>query len=55
MPDGIAALAGLGVTIPPEESYPFRGIRFLRSGMTVDASFRLGTASAYVEPGCTAS
>lgn len=42
MPDGIAALAGLGVTIPPEESYPFRGIRFLSSGMTVDASFPAG-------------
>ena len=43
MPDGIAALADLGVTIPPEDSYPFRGIRFLSSGMKVDASFPAGT------------
>ena len=42
MPDGLCALADLGVTIPPEESYPFRGIRFLSSGVKVDASFPAG-------------
>jgi flavin-dependent dehydrogenase len=42
MPDGVRALADLGVTIPPQESYPFRGIRFLSSGVKVDASFPAG-------------
>jgi flavin-dependent dehydrogenase len=42
MPDGISALADLGVTIPPEDSYPFRGIRFVSSGIKVDASFPAG-------------
>jgi menaquinone-9 beta-reductase len=42
MPDGICALADLGITIPPEDSYPFRGIRFLSSGVKVDASFPAG-------------
>ncbi|HEV3207210.1 MAG TPA: NAD(P)/FAD-dependent oxidoreductase [Terriglobales bacterium] len=42
MPDGISALADLGIIIPPEESYPFRGIRFVSSGAKVDASFPTG-------------
>jgi menaquinone-9 beta-reductase len=42
MPDGISALADLGITIPPEDSYPFRGIRFVSSGLKVDASFPAG-------------
>ena len=42
MPDGICALADLGISIPPEDSYPFRGIRFLSSGIRVDASFPVG-------------
>ena len=42
MPDGICALADLGIAIPPEDSYPFRGIRFLSSGVKVDASFPVG-------------
>jgi len=42
MPDGVQALTDLGITIPPEESYPFRGIRFLSSGVKVDASFPVG-------------
>jgi flavin-dependent dehydrogenase len=42
MPDGISALADLGIIIPPEDSYPFRGIRFLSSGVKVDASFPVG-------------
>jgi flavin-dependent dehydrogenase len=39
MPDGVLALADLGINIPPQDSYPFRGIRFLSSGVKVDASF----------------
>jgi flavin-dependent dehydrogenase len=42
MPDGISALADLGIEIPPEYSYDFRGIRFISSGLKVDASFPTG-------------
>jgi menaquinone-9 beta-reductase len=42
MPDGISALADLGIRIPREYSYPFRGIRFISSGVKVDASFPTG-------------
>ena len=43
MPDGLAALAELGVTIPEEESHPFRGIRFVSAQYSVDASFPSGS------------
>jgi menaquinone-9 beta-reductase len=39
MPDGLAALERLGVSVAPEHSYPFRGIRFLAAGLAVDAAF----------------
>ena len=39
MPDGLAALERLGVPVPTEKSYPFRGIRFSSAGLAVDASF----------------
>jgi menaquinone-9 beta-reductase len=42
MPDGISALADLGIQIPRECSYPFRGIRFISSGVEVEASFPTG-------------
>jgi flavin-dependent dehydrogenase len=42
MPDGLAALSQLGVIIGQSDSYPFRGIRFLESGIAVDASFPSG-------------
>jgi menaquinone-9 beta-reductase len=42
MPDGLRALADLGVIVRPEDSYSFRGIRFLSSGVKVDASFPAG-------------
>jgi len=42
MPDGVFALADLGITIPPEDSYPFHGIRFLSSGVKADANFPVG-------------
>jgi flavin-dependent dehydrogenase len=40
MPNGIAALRGLGVALPPHESMPFRGIRFIAAGLSVEADFR---------------
>ena len=43
MPDGINALSRLGITVPENDSYPFRGIRFLSGGVEVDASFPRGT------------
>ena len=42
MPDGIAALQRLGVSIPPMEAHRFRGIRFVSSGLSVEAAFPNG-------------
>jgi menaquinone-9 beta-reductase len=42
MPDGLAALEQLGVSVEPKESYPFGGIRFLAGGLAVDAAFPHG-------------
>jgi flavin-dependent dehydrogenase len=42
MPDGIAALERLGVSIPTAEVQRFRGIRFVSSGLSVEASFPTG-------------
>jgi flavin-dependent dehydrogenase len=42
MPDGIAALQRLGVSIPPMEAYRFRGIRFVSSGLSAEAAFPSG-------------
>ena len=42
MPDALAALRQLGVTIGAEYSFPFRGIRFLAPGSSVSASFPSG-------------
>jgi menaquinone-9 beta-reductase len=43
MPDALSVLRRLGVTVPAEHSFPFRGIRFLGSGTSVDASFPSGS------------
>ncbi len=42
MPDGIAALQRLGVSISPLEAQRFRGIRFVSSGLSVEATFPSG-------------
>jgi flavin-dependent dehydrogenase len=42
MPDGRAALEKLGIGIPAEVAHPFRGIRFVSGGLSVDASFPNG-------------
>ncbi len=44
MPDSLAALAELGVHVSGGHGFPFRGIRFLGSGVAVDASFPHGSA-----------
>ncbi len=44
MPDGIDALRQFGITIPANESYPFRGIRFVSDGLQAEATFPRGTA-----------
>jgi menaquinone-9 beta-reductase len=41
MPDGITALERLGIRVG--EAYPFHGIRFVSSGLAVEASFPGGT------------
>ncbi len=42
MPDGRAALEKLGISIPAEIAHPFRGIRFVSSGLSVNANFPNG-------------
>lgn len=42
MPEGRVALQRLGISLNQEDSYPFRGIRFLSGGLSVDASFPHG-------------
>lgn len=42
MPDGLAALGALGVTVPEEKAYSFRGIRFLEGDVAVNAVFPQG-------------
>ncbi|MGZ4825380.1 MAG: NAD(P)/FAD-dependent oxidoreductase [Terriglobales bacterium] len=44
MPDGVEALHQFGITIPADESYPFRGIRFVSDGIQAEAAFPRGTA-----------
>jgi flavin-dependent dehydrogenase len=43
MPDGLAALSRLGVCIPTDQAYTFRGIRFLDEAHAVEATFAHGT------------
>ena len=45
MPDGRSALEKFGIVIPEEDSHPFRGIRFVSGGLSVDASFPNGSGS----------
>lgn len=42
MPDGLAALEGLGIHLPLADGYAFRGIRFLSSDLSADALFPHG-------------
>lgn len=42
MPDALAALARLGVSLDSRYYFPFRGIRFLGNSVSVDASFPNG-------------
>ncbi len=44
MPDGVAALGQLGIAIPSNEAFPFRGIRFLSDGIKAEAAFPNGSA-----------
>lgn len=39
MPDGITALERLGISVRPEDAHPFSGIRFVASGLAVEAPF----------------
>jgi len=39
MPDGIAALRQLGVTIPADQRFPFRGIRFVEGNLAAQSDF----------------
>jgi flavin-dependent dehydrogenase len=39
LPDGLEALEGLGICIPLNKAYPFRGVRFFSSTLSADARF----------------
>lgn len=39
MPNGVDALRKLGITIPGEESFPLRGVRFVDGKLTAEAAF----------------
>ena len=43
MPDALESLRRLGVRLDSQDSFPFRGIRFLGHGTSIDASFPNGT------------
>jgi flavin-dependent dehydrogenase len=42
MPDGLAALADLGIRITPQQAAQFRGIRFIHGRQSVESSFPNG-------------
>ena len=44
MPDGIDALAQLGISVPEMEAHPFRGIRFVSGEISAEACFPRGFA-----------
>lgn len=44
MPDGLAALRSLGVTLGPDDAEPFHGIRFIDRGVSVASAFPEGHA-----------
>jgi FAD-dependent oxidoreductase family protein len=48
MPNGVAALRRLGVTIPFGASMPFRGIRFVGPGDASTLAFKTAPGSGYV-------
>lgn len=50
MPDGLAALETLGLQLPLADAYPFRGIRFLSSELSAEASFPHGRGLAMRRP-----
>jgi menaquinone-9 beta-reductase len=50
LPHACAALARLGITVPVEDSHPFRGIKFVGEGISVDASFPVGTGIGVRRP-----
>ena len=39
LPQGVAALSALGISLPAEGAYPFRGIRFVDGGVSARADF----------------
>ncbi len=51
MPESIHALRDLGVTFEPEESFNFRGVRFVEGGTSVQANFP-GTSGIGVRRTC---
>jgi len=48
LPDGLQALEGLGIHVPPSQAFPFRGIRFLTSTLSAEAQFPGGASGLAV-------
>jgi flavin-dependent dehydrogenase len=46
LPDAVAALASLGIHVPANERFTFRGIRFLTSELSAEAPFTQGSGMA---------
>jgi menaquinone-9 beta-reductase len=46
LPQGVAALEALGISLPPESAFPFRGLRFLDEKHSADAHFAGATGYA---------
>jgi len=46
LPEGVEALRQLGINLSTVETFPFRGIRFLQEGASVEASFPFGCGLA---------
>lgn len=48
MPDAIAALAGLGISLPAADRSSLRGVRFVGSGVSADAGFPSDTEAVSI-------
>src|SRR5580704_18444942 len=42
LPDGLEALEHLGIHVPMDEAFPFRGVRFLSASLSAEAQFPEG-------------
>lgn len=53
MPQTVAELKGLGVTLGPSQAIPFRGIRFIGEGRVAEGAFPRVMDWGFAGPSCT--